>query len=96
MPLRDYVTITYLIIILFCVTLSQKFPKFPQEWPFLYFGIAMIGFATLLMVLNLITRGTIKISGGMSFLIYVIFPLLNDKKMQFTHILWYQIRQLNL
>ena len=70
--LRDYIIIIYLSDYTFLYNSFTKVSKFPQEWPFLYFGIALISFATFLMGLSLITKSNFKISGGTSLVLYVI------------------------
>lgn len=64
--------IMYTVLILFCLTLSQKFPGTPQEWPFLYHGIILIALGCVFMFLKLLALSRINIYGSSSLFLYIL------------------------
>jgi len=64
--------IMYILIILFCITLSQKVPNIAQTWPLLYVGIFFIFIWTCYICLKICARKEIVFSGFSSSILYFI------------------------
>ena len=70
---RQNLAIIYALIILFCITFSQKIPGISQNWPFLYVGIFFIFIGVCYIFLRIVGRKKIVISGVQASLVYFIF-----------------------
>ncbi|MDC1322458.1 hypothetical protein N8254_03385 [Pseudomonadales bacterium] len=62
----------YAVILLFCVTLSQKVPNIPQNWPLLYVGIVLIFIWTCYILTKIFIRKRLAISGVWASLLYFV------------------------
>ena len=70
---RQNLAIIYALIILFCITFSQKIPGISQSWPFLYVGIFFLFIGVCYIFLRIVGRKKIVISGVQASLVYFIF-----------------------
>ncbi len=60
---NQYTIIAYALIVLLCLTFSQKIPDTTQHWPFLYIGIVLIFIGSCYMLLNVVASKKIVIPG---------------------------------
>lgn len=69
---RQNLSVIYILIVLFCLTLSQKIPNIAQNWPLLYVGIFFIFIGVCYIFFRIVARNKITIYGVQASFLYFI------------------------
>ena len=72
---KNFKLIIYVLVILWCITISQKLPGIQNSWVLLYQGIILLSFGTMIIISKSLLGRSLKIYDMLGFTLYVLLVL---------------------